>query len=254
MFDDELQAAVPETESPQSDPDVQTDVLQEANQTQDAPTEPSATQPNAGLTKEDVAAIIREQLQMIRGEFATREEVSRASQTASDKRFARLMKELAPEIKGIDLMVKRGMMDADQAAQAKKELFAEKAVELAGQDELPEPDRAPAQQTSSQADLRTLANNLLARNGLTWDDFPRETLPPTFEEFAALVVEKAATRKAKQGQVSEQEQRTRSVREADRQGATRPPAATATPERKPKPTLDDADDLADALVKRFYSK
>ena len=261
MFDDDTQTTVPEPGSadsaaqtegaatPQTPP---TETTKPESTTQAQPTSPT------GLSKDDVAAIIREELQNLRGEFATREDLSRAAQGASDKRFAKLLKELGPEMRGIETAVKRGLMDAEQAKIAKQELFAEKAMELAGRDE-EEETPPPAQQLPApqQANpLQVAANKLLEKHGFTWADFPKETLPKTFEEFVVLVTNKSADRRVQAEKTAWQkqyEEQTKGVREADKAGATKPPVGGAPPS-KPKRSLADADRLGSVIADRYFKK
>ena len=257
MFDEQNQDAVPTYETPEAQG-------VSAKQTDEATTQqtPAVTTESQSLTKDDIAKIFKEQITdlfpQLDQRFATRDDLAKSAQAASDKRFARLMKELAPEIRSVDMAVKRGLMDEEQAKVAKREMFADKAAELAGKDEEPEPAPVQAPMPAPDQD-RQMAMQWLNQFGLTVDEVPEvapgKPLPP-FQQFVALVTQRAADKKTAEAVKTAQatwqkdyEDKTKQVREADQKGATKPPTGGTTPIRKR--TLADADHIGEIISDRL---
>jgi hypothetical protein len=215
-----------------------------------------------GMTREEAAVLFREQLSSVlpdlasqfEARYAKRSDLDRAAQSASDRRFAKLMKGLAPEMRGIDKMVAKGLMDPYEAKQAKQELFLEEAAKLAEEPEPPPPAAAPPRVPARPAPrpeynpnrvMQDAATRLLSKHGLNWGSVNQEVrswmaqhpgaqgMP--FEEFSELVVTKSvASRDAQRTQqaVRKLEENAARVRESDRQGATLPPVGAVPSENR----------------------
>ncbi len=218
--------------------------------------------PATALTRAQVAEIIR-------GEFSSwlpqidarlQSKLESVAQSASDKRFARLMQKLAPEIKGLDALVQHGKIDPHTAQALKQERFIEEATALAPADE-PAPtdaqlpfvppahplpvaaqDRAMTSRGSGEGLSPPRAAELLAQNDLTWDDVAMEVQQAngalSESQFIALVAKKVAARQIaaeKANWMKEYEEQTSAIRAADRQGAGKPPPGGASAD--PRSTL-----------------
>ncbi len=244
MFPTDDQSSVPEDElvHAQDNPEPQTDEtdVDETTATEEPPAPPT-------LTLEQVKALLDEQLKPFQqvlkqvGTYATREDVARAAQSASDKRFAALMKKLGPEYAGIDSAVKRGHMTEEDAKSAKREVLIELMGETFTAADEPDQPSTPAlppslpQPPPAQKSAQQIAEETLQANGLTWDDMPEvangKTLP--LQQFLALVKQRGEQKRIEQAAEELLKKREAArVRQADAQGATRAPAAGKTPDKK----------------------
>lgn len=256
------------------------------------PQEPPATPPQS-LTREDVDAMLRERFDSLlpelttqiqglktslQSEFAPRTEVQKATQSAADKAFARAMKQLAPQMKGIDRLIQKGRMTAEDGEAAKMALLADSAGAFAADDDeerqtpqtppSPFPTQAPTPTTPPQPPYdprqatQEAANALMKDAGIAWDDVTPEMYKfrssmrrdMNLGEFTKLVAKKVAEKERKslvEQAKREYEQETKAVREADKNGATLPPPQGGAAGHTPKATLDDADDIGDVLAKHF---
>jgi hypothetical protein len=182
------------------------------------------------ITRDDVDALIRERLASALPEIGQQyeQQLARFAQSASDKRFANLMRELAPEMRGIDSAVKRGLMDADAARQAKTELLFERAAEI---DRDAAPARPPAAPTGQfrpeTVDWNERGLALIREAGLQPSDIPDlAKRNVAFDELAVLVARaKAAKEKEhdKAAWMKEYERQKGAVLGAERNGGVAPP-------------------------------
>lgn len=245
------------------------------------PADKTVETPPAPSPKETPSYLTRDELDSFRGEmtstltelmtrieeqnkrFAPREEVQKTFQSASDKTFARVMKQLGPQIKGLDTLVQLGRITKEDAEQAKLALLSNSTTSLANEEERePEPPApAPAAPPyDPHKQIQEQAENLLRESGFKWDDVSPEMFKfrnqnrrdMSLGEFTRLIGKKAAERERenlKREAQLEYEKKTKEVREADKSGATQapPPGGAALPEYKPKATLDDADDIGEVL-------
>lgn len=243
--------------------------------------EPPKPETPAYLTREEAGTLFQEQFhrlspelaqqvrQALAQDFATKTEVSKSSQSAADKTYAKMMRQLAPEMRGIDKAVKGGFMDAEQARQAKLDMFTNAATTMDAEEEhptAPAPAPQPASTSAPVPDLRQetqrAAQRILVKAGLTWDTVREDMYrfrssqgrDMGLDEFAEFVAGKMVE-KGIQGRETEwmkkYEEKTGKVKNADANGATTPPLQGAAPEYKPKPTLDDANDIGEVLAERF---
>lgn len=239
------------------------------------------TPPPAYLTRDEASTLFREQLnqftpelaeqirQALSPDFASRDEIQKTVQSGTDKTFARLMKSLAPEMRGIDKAVTMGHMDAGAAQQAKAQMLTEAASKMDAEEEPPVPTTQPTQApVPAQAQRlpdnapQQAAEKLLRGAKLTWDDVRSEMdafrrsqgRNMELSEFNELVAAKQTDRMV-QGKEAEwmknYEAKINKVKASDGAGATTPPPLGTQAEYKPKATLDDADDVGAALERRF---
>jgi len=152
------------------------------SQTTGAPPPPESSP----LTRKDAEQLFREQLSSLMPElarqFATREDLDRSSQRASDKRFAALMRNLAPEMRGIDRLVKTGVIDEQTALAQKQQLFIDEAAKLGVEEGQGDGGQASGQFTggplyaatgqggAAREDPQVWASDRLEEAGLGWPD------------------------------------------------------------------------------------
>ncbi len=278
MSDEQSPQAVPENGAPA--PTTQTPPASSPEPTKAPEIIQKPPQP-AYLTRDEASALFREQLtqfspelanqlkQAMTADFASKTEIQKVSQSAADKTFAKAMKKLAPELRGIDKAAKAGLIDQTVADQAKMKLLSDTASEMDAE----EPEPAPAQPTPQpaaipqpQQDLRQetqkAAQRLLGKAGLTWDDVRADML--TFrnaqgrdmglDEFTEFIGGKMVVRGTQDKEsewMKKYEEKISRVKAADGAGATTPPPEGTSPAYKPKATLDDANDLGEVLTERF---
>ncbi|MCL4395642.1 MAG: hypothetical protein M1482_12720 [Chloroflexi bacterium] len=188
-----------------------------------------SSEPAAPLNRDDVAAIVREGLSSALPEVAQQFEgrLERFAQSASDKRFANLMRELAPEMRGIDSAVRRGLMDAQSARQAKTEMLLERAAQLGAEER--EPRNAPA--APRGFDWHAAGMQMIRDSGLTPAEIPElargsvayDRLPAIIARVKAEKEIAARKDAMKVEWMKEYEQSRSAVRSAEQQGALTPP-------------------------------
>lgn len=249
------------------------------------PTTPPEPTAPPSLSRDDVAAILREQLDsylpdfasqlrnQLGEQFANKSEIQRTAQSTADKAFARAMKQLAPQMKGLDRLVQKGRMTQEDAEAAKLALLSDSAGSFAEEEEEAKPAPAPqTQQAPTQPPMppynprqatQEAAEQLMKDSGVTWEDVTAEMLKfrssmkrdMNLGEFTKLVAKRVAD-KEKTNLVAqakrEYEQATKAVRDADKNGATQTPPQGGAAGHTPKATLDDADDIGDVLRNKFF--
>lgn len=235
------------------------------------------------MTRDETSALLREQLtqftpefvsqlkQQMANDFASKSEIQKNSQSAADKTFAKLMKNLAPEMRGIDKAVKFGAMDAEQAKQAKMQMLTDAAASMDTEEPEPpaqqQPPQPQPQNTINPVDIlrqetSKAAQRILNKAGLTWDNVRAELAAyrasqgrdMPLEEFNEMVAGKMVE-KGTQGKETEwmknYEAKVTAAKAADKGGAMVPPPVGAPADYKPRPTLDDANDIGDVLIKHY---
>ncbi len=273
-MDEEERTTVPETgaQTTESTPAASTPHTGvAASQPTTQPT--TATQTSAPqLTQEEVAALVRGELsrlgpelvQQLSGQFASRQDLERAAQSASDKRFAKLMKELAPEMRGIDRAVQLGKMTAEDALSAKQQMLLEKTAEFGAEEEPSQtheatPPSAPA--APPAFDWHKAGVQAIRNAGLTEADIPElQKRSVGYDELTAVIIPRVKAEK----QIAQERERIRAearkeleaqqkaIQTATQDGAlTPPPQGGGTPHKKR--TLADAEEIGDVL-KEIFSK
>lgn len=200
------------------------------------------------VTREELAALQRT-LTGLTGRFVPRDEaeelVKRGKQSGADALSAKLLRALRPEMKAIDDLVKDGVLDAEtgEAQKNKKMLQALQGFAVAEEPEpSPAPQQAPGYDPNRQ--VQDAAERILLKHGMNWehvradlDSFAQAHSGryPDLAEFTEMVTDKIAEQKATTRANEIQKQREDAalkVRQADRQGATKPPVGAAPPPDK----------------------
>lgn len=191
---------------------------QESNGTPTGATPPSSDE-------ERFAKVLEKVLPQYLGRMATKDEVSRAVQSATDKSYARLMKELSPKMRALEELGKDEVLTADQVEAQKQKLLLKALGNFQGEE--------PNASTSGGIDWNSRAWSYAAKYGLKPQDLPEvreffktNGVPMPFDMFIDLVNEKTLSRRAddiKRQAQKELETQQEQIKRAEQKGASKPP-------------------------------
>ena len=235
-MDDNEKTTVPEQEAPVAPP-TQTEV-------ESTSSKPTSTAPAVNyLTRDELPSLVQQIIQQHTGKFVTTEEAERlakkAGQSGADSRYAKLMKQLRPEMKEIDELVKDGLLDKDQAEARKNQKLMNASLSLADENAEPEPMLQPeAPPAPAPAiDWGARAMRMMTKNGFKLTDFPELQAKiatvgsVSYDEIEDAVFKRkeAVLEQTKETEwMKKYEERHKPVKDAEKAGAvTAPPTGTA---------------------------